>query len=147
MSNIFSIVTIEEKNWRSQNNDFLGLKNLSPGNFGELPLTKISVNFKTFYCNLKIRDLGTKLIVAFLLFSFWKELWRLKVKDSCILFNKNITERNQKSKIPHIVLERRTLCFNSFKNRKLEIKLRWVGARERKKRVFFYRLFLSKEFF
>ena len=32
MSNIYLKVTIE-KNWRSQNFDFLGLKSLSPGQF------------------------------------------------------------------------------------------------------------------
>ena len=32
-SNIYLKVTIEEKNWHSQNFDFLGLKNLSPGQF------------------------------------------------------------------------------------------------------------------
>ena len=31
MWNIYLKVTIEEKNWCSQNFDFLGLKNLSPG--------------------------------------------------------------------------------------------------------------------
>ena len=30
MSNVYSKVTIEEKNWLSQNFIFLGLKNLSP---------------------------------------------------------------------------------------------------------------------
>ena len=34
MSNIYLKVTIE-KNWRSQNFDFLSLKNLSPGHFLE----------------------------------------------------------------------------------------------------------------
>ena len=33
MSNIYLKVTIEEKNWRFQNFDFLGLKNLPPGQF------------------------------------------------------------------------------------------------------------------
>ena len=33
MSNIYLKVTIEEKIWRSQNFDFLGVKNLSPGQF------------------------------------------------------------------------------------------------------------------
>ena len=33
MSNIYLKVTFEEKNWRSQNFDFLSLKNLSPGQF------------------------------------------------------------------------------------------------------------------
>ena len=47
-------------------------------------------------------------------------------------------------KIPHIVLERRTLWFSSYKNRELKVKLWWVGARERKKRLFLYRLFHPK---
>ena len=34
MSNIYLKVTIE-KNWRSQNFDFLSLKNMSPGHFWE----------------------------------------------------------------------------------------------------------------
>ena len=54
------------------------------------------------------------------------------------------TERNWKRKIPHIVLERRTLCFSSYKNRKLKIELWWVGACERKKRAFFVPLILSE---
>ena len=33
MSNIYLKVTIEEKNWRSQNFNFLGLKDLSPCQF------------------------------------------------------------------------------------------------------------------
>ena len=36
--------------------------------FGELQLTQISLNFKTSCCNLKIRGLGAKMCVAFLLF-------------------------------------------------------------------------------
>ena len=65
MSNIYLKVTIE-KNRRSQNFDFLGLKNLLARSvFGKLQLTQISLNFKTSYCNLKIRGLG-----AFLLFKF-----------------------------------------------------------------------------
>ena len=47
------------------------------------------------------------------------------------------TKCNWKWKIPQIVLGRRTLCFNSYKNNKSEVKLWWVGARERKKRAFF----------
>ena len=68
MSNIYLKVTIEN-NWRSQNFDFLSLKNLSPGQFfRELQLTQISLNFKISCCNLKIRGLGAKLPVAFQLF-------------------------------------------------------------------------------
>ena len=43
-----------------------------------------------------------------------------------------------KWKIPHTVSERRTLCFSSYKNRKLKVKLWWVGTRKRKK-DFLYR--------
>ena len=37
MSNVYLKVTIKEKNWRSQNFDFLGLKKLSPGQFWGAP--------------------------------------------------------------------------------------------------------------
>ena len=67
MSNIYLKVTIE-KNGLSPNVDFLSLKNLSPGQFLELQLTKISSNFKTSSCNLKIRGLEAKLYVGYLLF-------------------------------------------------------------------------------
>ena len=50
-------------------------------------------------------------------------------------------------KIPQTVLERRTLCFSSFKNRRLKVKLWWAGARERKKRAFFVPFILSEEKF
>ena len=54
---------------------------------------------------------------------------------------------NWKWKIPHTVLERQTLCFSSYKNRKLKVKLWWVGARERKKRAFFVPFILSEGIF
>ena len=57
------------------------------------------------------------------------------------------TKRNRKFKIPRTVLERRTLCFTSYKNRKLKVKLWWVGACERKKSAFLLRLFCPKEIF
>ena len=56
---------------------------------------KISLNFKTFCGNLKIRGLGAKLCVAFILFSNYDVL---KSRSPCILlseninFNKNETE-------------------------------------------------------
>ena len=43
------------------------------------------------------------------------------------------------------VLERWTLRFGSDKNRKLKVKLWWVGARKRKRRAFYVQLILSKE--
>ena len=43
---------------------------------------------------------------------------------------------------PHTVLERRTLC--SYEDRKLNVKLWWIGARKRKKRIFFVPFILSE---
>ena len=52
-----------------------------------------------------------------------------------------------KWKILQTVLHRQTLCFSSYKNRKLKAKLFWAGARERKKRAFFVPFILSGRFF
>ena len=38
MSNLYLKVTIDEKNWRSQNFDFPGLENVSPGQFWGAPI-------------------------------------------------------------------------------------------------------------
>ena len=64
MSNIYLKVTIE-KNRLSQNEI---CQFVTRSAFGELQLTQISLNFKTPCHNLKIRGLGAKLCVAYLLF-------------------------------------------------------------------------------
>ena len=53
-------------------------------------LRQISLNFKTSYCNLKTRCLGTELCVPFLLFSFWKKLWCFKVQEFMYIVEQNI---------------------------------------------------------
>ena len=54
-------------------------------------------------------------------------------------------KRNQKWEIPHTVLERRTLCFSSYK--KLQIKSKTVMSwSSRKKEHFLYRLLCLKDF-
>ena len=112
---------------------------------------KISLNFKTSYCNLKISGLGAKLWVAFRHFNFEKNYDVLKSKTPCILLNKNINfnknETESRMKNPTHSFKRRTLCFSSYKNRKLKVKLWWVGARERKKRAFFVPFILSEGIF
>ena len=62
-------------------------------------------------------------------------------------FKRNLinTKQNQKWKISHTVLERRTLRFSLFKNRKLRAKL-WLVMKENRGH-FWYRLFCPKEFF
>ena len=68
MSHIYLKVTIE-KNGPSQKPQFSKFKRcVSRLVFGELQLTQMSLNFKTSCCNLKIRGLGVKLCVPFLLF-------------------------------------------------------------------------------
>ena len=57
------------------------------------------------------------------------------------------TKQNWKWKIPHTVIERRTLCFSSYKNLKLKVTLWWVGVCERKKREFFVPFILSEQGF
>ena len=54
------------------------------------------------------------------------------------------TKRNWKWKVSHTVLERRNLCFSSYKNRQWKVKPWWVGARGRKKRAFFVPFVLSE---
>ena len=99
---------------------------------------QISLNFETSCCNLKIGGLGANCVWLFYYFNFENNNDVFKWKSPCILLNKNVnfnkTKRNQKCKILHTVLERPTLC--SYKNRKLNVKLWWVGAYERKKRAF-----------
>ena len=53
-------------------------------------------------------------------------------------------KQNQKWKIPDTVSERQTLCFSSYKNHKLKVKVWWVGALERKQRAFFVSFVLSE---
>ena len=42
------------------------------------------------------------------------------------------TTRNRKLKLSRLLSERWTLCFSSYKNRELKVKLRWAGAHEKK---------------
>ena len=106
MLNIYLIVTFETfSKLRFSRFKFFFTRSV----FGELQLTKISLNFRTSCCNLKIRGLGAYLCGDI-----------------------------------STVLERRTLCFSSCKNRKLKVKLWWIRARERKKRTFFLSFILSK---
>ena len=81
-------------------------------------LMKISLNFKTSCCNLKIESL-----MLFYYFNFSRNYEVLKSKSLSILFS-------------------------LYKNRKLKVKLWWGGARERKKRAFFVTVyFVQKKFF
>ena len=115
---------------------------------GELYFAQVSLNFKTSCCDLKIRCLGTKLCVASLFFNFESINDVLKSKSSYFFLKKNINfnknEAESKMENPHKVLERRTLCFNSYKNCKLKVRLWWAVTPKRKKRTFFEPLIFSE---
>ena len=89
-SNIYLKVIIE-KNWRSQNLDFLSLKNLSLGQFLE------SSNSRRWHWIFKLLVTTQKSEVSkqirmwlFYYFSFERNYDVLKSKSPCILLNKNI---------------------------------------------------------
>ena len=86
---------------------------------------------------------GSKTMCALYYFNFEWSHDVLKSKSACILLNKNIkTKRNRKIKISHTVLERRTLSFSSYKNRKLKVKLMSWSLRKKKEGIiFFQRMF------
>ena len=54
------------------------------------------------------------------------------------------TKRNRKWEIPYTVLERRTLCFSSYKNRKLKVKRDELELAEEKRGQFLHGLFCLK---
>ena len=67
ISNIYLKVTAE-KLLLDILKTFQSIKICYQVSFGELQLAQITLSFKYSYCNLKIRGLGAKLCVAFLLF-------------------------------------------------------------------------------
>ena len=87
MSNIYLKVTIDT----FSKLPFSGFKKfVTRSVFVELHFTQLWLNFKTSCYNLKIRDLGAKLCVAFLYLLIFKGIMMfLKPKSPCILLNKN----------------------------------------------------------
>ena len=74
-------------------------------------------------------------------FDFERNYDVLKSKRPCILLSQNINfnKKETESKMenpPHTVLERRTLCFSSYKNRKLKVKLMSWSSQKRKESNF-----------
>ena len=56
-------------------------------------------------------------------------------------------KQNWKWKIPHTILERWTLCFNSYMNHELKVKPWWVEAHDRKVVLLVQRSFCLKDIF
>ena len=57
------------------------------------------------------------------------------------------TKQNQKWKIPHTLLERRTLCFSAYKNRQLKLNCDDLELAKEKREHTLYLLFCAKDFF
>ena len=146
MPNIYLEVTIEKK-WGTQNFDFLNLRSSSPGQFlGNSNSCRYHWIFKLLVATWKTKSLGAKV------YYFWKNYDNvLKSNSLWFLMNQNInfnkTRWNRKWKIQHTVLERWTLCFSSYKNYELKVKLWLVGARQRQKRSFVTFILSEENFF
>ena len=98
MSKIYLKVTIE-KNWRSQNFDFLSVKDLSPGH------SLASSNSRGYHWILKLLVAAQKSEVSgqnckwlFYYFNSERKYNLLKSKSPCILLNKNITFNKNETK-------------------------------------------------
>ena len=93
---------------------------------------------------------GSKTVCGFSIILILKGIMasNLKSKNPCILLNKNINfiknETESKMENPTHSFRETNLVLQPYKNRKFKVKLRWVGARERKKRAFFVPIILSK---
>ena len=85
MSNIYLKVTIEEKNGRSPN-FFLGLKNLSRGQFWGAPTNNDITESSNFLLHLKIWEQNC----VWLFYSNFERNYVLKLKSPSIFLNKNI---------------------------------------------------------
>ena len=85
MSNIYLKITIEKK-WHSQNLILKVWKVCIQVSFWWAPIEADIIEFLNFLLQLR-----AKLCVAFLLFLFWKELSRFKVKESILFVNQKYT--------------------------------------------------------
>ena len=90
MSNIYLSFTIEEKLTLSKLRFSQFKKPVTRSVFGELQLTQMPLNFKTSYCNLKIKVWEQSCGWLFYYSKFEKNHDVLTSKSPCILLNKNI---------------------------------------------------------
>ena len=111
MSNIYLKTTIE-KNLR-----FSSLKKfVSRSVFEGLQLKKISLNFKTFCCNLNIRGLKQSRMWFFYYFIFERN-WKSKSPCFLLIKNININKKETESKIENPT--------HTFRETKLVLLLIW----------------------
>ena len=112
-SNIY-LKAIIEKNWRSQNLDFLSLKNLSLGQFLESSNSRrCHWIFKLLVATQKSEVSKQIRMWLFYYFSFERNYDVLKSKSSCILLNKNINlnQNETESKMKNLIHSSRETSF------------------------------------
>ena len=114
---------------------------------------KISLNFKTSRCNLKVSRQATKLCVAFLLFfNFGRNYDVLRSKSPYILLNKNINfnENETESKIENPIRSFRETHLVLQLKKESQIKSKSVmswSSRKKKQEVFCSVYFARSNFF
>ena len=77
---------------KAMSNIYLFANVISWSVFDKLLVTQILLNLETFCWSLKITGLGAKVCATFLLFLFWKDLWRFEIKKPMLFVD-------QKSKL------------------------------------------------
>ena len=112
MSNIYLKVAVE-KNWSSQNSDFLNLKNLSPVSSWGAPTHEDITEFSNFLLQLRNQRSRRKTVRGFSVILILKEICQ-RVHVFCWTKIKTLIKIkwNRKWKISHTVLERRILIAN-----------------------------------
>ena len=139
MSNIYLKDTVE-KNWRSQNYEFLNLKHLSSGQF-----LGSSRSHKYHWILTQVWE--QKCVWLFYNFNFERNYDVFKSKNPCFLLKKNINFYKNETKStmedPTHTFRETNLVFQLIKESRAKVNLWWVGARERKKITFFITLILS----
>ena len=144
MLNIYIKVTIDKK-WCTQNFYFLSLKVRLKASFRGASTHADIIEFSNILLQLKNQRSGSKTVWLFYYFYFERNYDVLKSKSPCFLLNKNINfnknETESKMENPTHSFREMNLCFSSYKNCELKVKLWWVGAHERKKSAFFATIF------
>ena len=126
MPNIYLKVTIE-KNWHNQNFNFLGLKNLSPGQFlGSFNSCKYYWIFKPLVETWKWEVWEQNREWLFYYFNFERNFNVLKSENTWILLNKNINcnkkESDWKMENPTYTIRETNLVFQLIEESQIKSK-------------------------
>ena len=127
MSNIYLEITIEKK-LHTQNFNFQRLKNSSPGQcFGSSNSCRYHWTLKLLFATCESEASEQNCVWLFYYFSFERNCDALNSKSNAFCRTKIQTlikmRRNRKWEIPRTVLQRRILCFRSYKNCESKVKL------------------------